>query len=132
MLRKLKYLVLAGVPPPGSILAETIRVTLGEGGLGFNKIPTLSTILTFGIRAFFIIAGLLALLFLLLGGMAWVTSGGNKENVDKARDKITNAIIGVIIIVATLAIIATLEQVVFGGRLCFGISCEIKIPSLLE
>src|SRR3989344_1361954 len=108
------------------VSAQTIRASLG-----FNA-PTLSTILTFMIRAFFIIAGLAALLYLLLCALSWVTSGGNKENVDKARDKITAAILGLIIIVGVLAIIVTLEQIVFAQRLCLGLSCPITIPALLQ
>jgi len=83
------------------------------------------------IRAFFIIAGLAALLYLLLGALAWVTSGGNKENVDKARDKITAAVLGLIIIVAVLAIIVTFEQVIFRQQICLGLSCNLVIPALL-
>ena len=55
-----------------------------------------------------------------------------KENVDKARDKITSAVVGLILIVAVLAIIVTMEQVVFGNRLCLGLSCPITIPPLLK
>jgi cbb3-type cytochrome oxidase subunit 3 len=106
-------------------------IQVDEGKIGF-KIPNLADILTFLIRGFFILAGIMALLMLLLGALAWVTSGGNKENVDKARDKITAAILGLIIIVAVLAIIVTMEQIVFGQRLCLGLSCGITIPSLLQ
>lgn len=106
-------------------------IQVNEKDIGF-KIPSLGDILTFLIRAFFIVAGLAALLFLLTGALAWVTSGGNKENVDKARDKITNAIIGLVLIVAVLAVIVTLEQIVFANNLCLGLSCPITIPPLLK
>ena len=75
---------------------------------------------------------LMALLFLLMGALAWVSSGGNKENVDKARDKITAAIVGLVLIVAVLALIVTMEQIVFGNNLCLGLSCPITIPPLLQ
>jgi len=111
-------------------LAQT-GIKVDTTKLGF-AIPTLAEVLTFLIRGFFILAGIMALLMLLLGALAWVTSGGSKENVDKARDKITAAVLGLIIIVAVLAIIVTMEQVVFGGNLCLGLSCAITIPSLLH
>ncbi len=113
-----------------AVSAQDPTILVDQGKLGFT-IPNLSQILTFAIRAFFIVAGLAALLFLLLGALAWVTSGGDKENVSKAQSKITNAIIGVILIAVVLAVIVTLEQVVFGGHLCLGLSCSITIPSLL-
>src|SRR3990170_3247205 len=113
-LKYLQFLAYLGLAVPAYAQNTAIKANLGFAP------PTLATILTFMIRAFFIIAGLAALLYLLLGALAWVTSGGNKENVDKARDKITAAVVGLILIVAVLAIIVTLEQVVFGNRLCLG------------
>lgn len=109
----------------------TITVKVDQSKLGFT-IPTLSDVLTFIIRGFFIIAGLAALFYLLLGAFSWVTSGGEEENVKKARDKITAAIIGVILIVVVLSVIVTLEQVVFQSRICFGLSCAASIPDLVE
>ena len=119
--------VLAATPT----LVPSDQIMINEENLGF-KIPSMSTFLTFAIRGFFVLAGLLALMFLLLGALGWITSGGNKESVDKARDKITAAILGVIIIVAVLAIMATLELVVFKSKLCFGITCDLILPNLLQ
>ncbi len=99
--------------------------------LGF-RIPTLSDILSFAIRGFFVIAGLAALFFLLMGAFTWVTSGGDKDSVQAAKDKMQAAIVGVLMMVVVLAIVWTLEQVVFGGTLCFGISCPVTLPRLLE
>lgn len=115
--------------PPGSTSSPCIQVN--QTDLGF-QIPTLSGVLTFAIRAFFIIAGLAALLYLLLGALAWVTSGGDKENVSKAQSKITNAIIGVVLIAVVLAVVVTLEQVVFARTICLGLSCPITIPGLVQ
>jgi hypothetical protein len=96
------------------------------------QIPTLGDVLTFIIRFFFVIAGLAALLYLLLGAFTWITSGGNKENVEKARDKIQAAIVGIILVVIVVAILATLETVVFSSKLCFGLTCPVSIPTLLQ
>lgn len=109
----------------------SITIQIAESDIGF-KIPGLADILTFVIRIFFVIAGLVALLYLLLGAFSWITSSGEEEAVAKARQKITAAIIGVILIVAVLAIIVTLEQVVFKTKICFGISCPATIPSLVR
>jgi hypothetical protein len=126
------YLILGFVILPAQVYAQpSIQIQQGAGGLGFT-IPTLGEVLTFAIRIFFIIAGLAALLYLLLGALAWVTSGGDKGNVEKARDKIQAAIIGVILVVVVLAIIVTLEQVIFNSKVCFGISCAITIPPLVK
>lgn len=117
---------------PVSTTSTTITgIQIAESDLGF-KIPGLADLLTFIIRIFFVIAGLVALLYLLLGAFSWITSSGEEEAVAKARQKITAAVIGVILIVAVLAIIVTLEQVVFKTKICFGISCPATIPSLVR
>ncbi len=109
-----------------------LQVELGDGGIGLTKIPTLGDILTFAIRGFFVIAGLAAHFYMLLGAFAWVTSGGDKDAVSAAQQKIQAAVVGVIIIVAVLAIIWTLETVVFGSKICFGLACPVTIPSLVN
>lgn len=99
--------------------------------LGF-KIPSLGDVLTFAIRIFFVIAGLAALFYMILGAFAWITSGGDKDSVTAAREKIQSAVIGLIMIVAVLAVVWTLEQVIFNRRICLGVSCPLTIPSLLQ
>jgi len=137
MIRKISYILasFSSLLFVGAVYAQqnsnTIQVDQGPGGLGF-QIPNFSDILTFMIRGFFIIAGLAALFFLLLGALAWVTSGGNKENVEKAQQKIQQAVVGVILIAVVLAVVATLENVVFQRKICFGLTCAITIPSLVK
>src|SRR3990167_10123911 len=111
--------------------AQNNSIQVNSGQLGF-RVPTLAGVLTFFIRFFFVLGGIMALLYLLLGAFAWITSAGDKEAVTAAREKITNAIIGVILIVAVLAVIVTLEQIVFQKRICFGISCSATIPGLVK
>jgi hypothetical protein len=134
LIQLVSFLILSGIfvfytHPAFATLTATVKVD--QNALGF-RIPNLADILTFIIRAFFVIAGLAALFFLLLGAFGWVTSGGDEEAVGAARSKITAAVIGVILIVVVLAIIVTLEQIVFRGRICFGLSCAATIPNLVE
>lgn len=110
---------------------DPAEVIISERGLGF-QIPTFSDLLTFIIRFFFVLAGLAALLFLLWGSIDWITSGGDKDKVESARNKIVQALMGVIVVIATLTIIWSLENIVFQKKLCFGISCPITLPELLK
>ncbi|MFA9288723.1 MAG: hypothetical protein ACEQSA_02490 [Weeksellaceae bacterium] len=122
---------------PQSTVAADQAVTNQTGlsidiaSLGF-KIPTLGDVLTFVIRIFFVLGGLAALFYMLLGAFSWITSGGDKDAVGAARDKIQAAVVGVLMIVAVLAVVWTLEQVIFKRRICLGLSCPLTIPSLLE
>lgn len=105
--------------------------TYSKVQLGF-KIPDVSEILTFILRFFFILSGLVALLYLLLGALAWITSGGNKESVDKAREKIQAAIIGLILIFVVLAIVIVIENIFFLPEQGLGLSKPIVFPGLIQ
>lgn len=52
-----------------------------------------------------VVAGIAFTLYFLLGGLNWVTSGGDKSKVDKAKGMMTNGAIGIIIIVVSYAIV---------------------------
>jgi len=57
-----------------------------------------------------IVAVVLFLFSLLLGGIKFILSGGNKENTEEAGRQVVNAIIGLVIVFSTWAIISILEQ----------------------
>ena len=93
---------------------------------------SLVAVLSFAIKLFFTVAALVALYHLIMGAFKWVSSEGDKEAIDEARNKIQAAVVGLVMIVAILSIAYTLEQFVFRQNICFGISCDIKIPGLLK
>lgn len=53
-----------------------------------------------------LIGGLAVLAFFIMGGIAWLTAGGDKTKVEEARNRITNAFIGLALLVGAMAIIA--------------------------
>lgn len=58
-------------------------------------------------------AGIWFLLNFILGGFEWIASGGDKHKLENAQHKLTNAFIGLIIVVASWAILA-LASTFFG------------------
>lgn len=118
-------------PAAPQAVSEGQNLMVDASKLGFS-IPTLSDLLTFAVRIFFVIAGLAALFYMLIGAFAWVTSGGDKDAVTAARDKIQAAVVGLIMMVVVLAIVWTMEQVIFKRRICLGVSCPLTLPSLLR
>lgn len=68
------------------------------------------------LQALFTIAGLGALAYLVLGGIKYITSSGDKVNTQAARDQITHAVLGLAIVAASVAITGIL-QAVLGIRL---------------
>src|SRR5882672_286701 len=50
-------------------------------------------------------AGLIAMLYIILGGYQFITSAGNSDQAEKGRKTLTNAIIGLVIIILSFVII---------------------------
>lgn len=68
---------------------------------GFTNLGQILRVLLF--LAYFV-AGLAFFANLLIGGIQWISAGGDPKNVAAARTRITNSIIGLIIVVAAFAI----------------------------
>ena len=56
------------------------------------------------------VAVLLAFFFLILGGIQWITSGGDKAGMEAARNKITHAIVGLVIVGAAWAVMILVQN----------------------
>ncbi|MEK7550970.1 MAG: hypothetical protein AAB535_04295 [Patescibacteria group bacterium] len=46
---------------------------------------------------------------LLMGSIQWITSGGDKQALEGARSKLTNGLMGLVILFATFAVIQFIE-----------------------
>ena len=93
-------------------------------------VPTLGDLIGNLIRIIFFIAGLFAIFMLLLGGFEWVSSGGDEKKLTTARGKITSAVIGLVVMVAVMTLVVLIEQIIFGGKMCLGISCPLDVGKL--
>ena len=69
----------------------------------------------------FFVAGVAMFFNLVIGGIQWISSGGDPKALDSARRRLTNAVVGLIIVVAAYAIALILQQV-FGIRIVSGFS----------
>jgi len=72
-------------------------------------VTNLGKLIGSGITAAIVVAGLLTFIFLVWGGLQWLTSGGDKSKYEAARDRITAAIIGLVIVAAAVAIINVIQ-----------------------
>lgn len=73
---------------------------------GFGK---LEDVIQFGISFLLLIATLLALVFLIWGGIQWITSGGDKAGIETARKKITFAVIGLVVVFSSFFILSVIS-----------------------
>ncbi len=76
--------------------------------------PNISTLLGSVINVVFVIAILIALFFLIYGGIRWIISQGNKEKVNGARDMLIAALIGLIVVFLSYFLLGLVIQLLFG------------------
>lgn len=99
------------------VLALTVSETGLEATAGEAELPEADFTVVIGriIGAAFSLLGIIFLLLLLYGGFLWMTSRGNDEIVKKAKDLITSAVIGLIIVIAGYAISTFVISLLIGG-----------------
>lgn len=56
------------------------------------------------------VAGLIAVIFLIVGGFRYITAGGNEETAESAKKTIVNAIIGVVVIILAFVIVRVIAN----------------------
>lgn len=66
---------------------------------------TAARIVEYAINLILIIAAILFFFLLVLGGIRWITSGGDKGQTEAARAQITAAFVGLVIVFAAWAIV---------------------------
>ena len=93
----------------------------GEGDItGFKTtgIPftELGKLMSNALALLFFAAGLLSFVFIVIGGIQWITAGGDAKAAGAARDRITAAVVGLLVVVAAFAITLILGQL-FGINL---------------
>lgn len=80
---------------------------------GSNPGQDLSTLLGRGINLLVIITGIVALIYMLWGALSWVTSGGDKEKLQKAQARIRSAVIGIVMSIVVLVIFNAIFSIAF-------------------
>lgn len=80
-----------------------LRNNLGRGTVD-TGVTNIGNIISALIGILITIATVASLLYLVIGGLSWIVSDGDKGKLEQARNKITQAILGLIIVVAAWAI----------------------------
>jgi len=107
-----------------SVYAADDKINLKPGGdwVGVQDL-TIGSIVAGGIRLILVIAALVFFFILVIGGIRWIASGGDKTQTENARNQITAALVGLVIVFAAWAIVQLINTF-------FGINIfELSIPS---
>lgn len=82
----------------------TLNDVGGDTGIGFFQklIPSV-------IGMLFVVGVILFIFMLIIGGLQWITSGGDKAAVESARSKIGSALVGVVVLFSVFAFVKLIE-----------------------
>jgi len=98
---------------------------------GSDPVAGLGKFIGFGINIFILVAGIFLLFYLLWGAFDWIVSGGEKEKIVKAQNKITNALIGIVLVFVVLTVFNLLAGNILGIiRPNDSGGFDIKLPTL--
>ena len=87
----------------------------GKSGFSVGAQDQLPTMIATIIKAGLGLLGIIFIILLILAGFNWMTAAGDEEKVTKAKNTITRAVIGLIIIIAAYAITVFVFKNLPGG-----------------
>lgn len=97
-----------GLGPFGKIA----EILIGKNKVGQNAIigNELNAVISILVGFLTTIAAIWFIIRIILGGIQWLSSGGDQKGIQNAQQTITNAIIGLAIVVAAYAIISVISS----------------------
>src|SRR3989304_5548539 len=96
-------------PIQGEGLGPFGNISFGAGG-GALALEKFTVIISSIVGIMTIAAGIWFLFQFLTGGFYWITAGGDKTKLETARDRILNAFVGLILVIAGWSILALAGQ----------------------
>jgi hypothetical protein len=90
---------------------ETIAGTCLPKG----SINTVSDIVMTALNVLILIVGLIAIVFVVIGGYRYITASGNDEQIKAAKGTILNALIGLAVVILAAALVRIVASAIVGS-----------------
>lgn len=94
------------------------QVALPEG-IPSGGLPVFIVIAERAVQVTLVLIFVLALIFIIISGIKWITAGGDKTKVQSARGTLTYAIIGLVLALLSFFIVNFVGQLITGGSIDF-------------
>ncbi len=120
LLAQVKDVPLGTFKPPGAFAPNLSNPTSA------SSVNSLSLFLSTFIGFLTTLAGLMFLMYFIIAALGWITSGGEKGKVESAKQQMTNAAIGLIIVITAYSIVG-----IVGGVLGVNILNPVKVIQTL-
>jgi hypothetical protein len=111
----IKYIAMADPGPVDvpktAVNFSDLRSVFPSGSILNNRGLTVGQIVTKFLPYLFVVAGLILMFYLIMGGFGLMTSGGDPKKVQSAQGKITSAVVGFFIIFVAYWITQLLQSI---------------------
>lgn len=84
---------------------------------GFQSSQLIGDIISKFLPSIIVIGGFLTVIYIVLSGIQWITSSGDPKGAEAARQKLTYAIVGFIILVLAFAIVQVIDYLFLGSNI---------------
>ncbi len=91
-------------------LSQITNPALGPALRGKTGIEFFQDLLPRAVGLIFVIGAVIFFFVMLTGAVQWISSGGDKAAIESARGKISNTLVGIVILLAAFALIKLIEE----------------------
>lgn len=94
-----------------TLASSAFAIEINPPALGIDPRTKPGVVISNALTIVYIAAALVVLFFLVLGAFRWITSGGDKDAIGKARGTIINALVGLAILALSFLIVAVVGSI---------------------
>lgn len=92
-----------------NLVPKALAAMPGAPDLSIGKpenvaITNIGTLIQGALQGAIVVSAILVFAYLIMGGIQWITSGGDKGKTQEARDRITAALVGLAVVASAWAI----------------------------
>lgn len=96
------------------LVTKVVATAPGAPDLSIGKpenvaITNIGTLIRGVVQGAIVISALLVFMYLIWGGIQWITSGGDKGKTQEARDRITAALVGLAVVASAWAVMLIIQ-----------------------
>lgn len=111
---------LGPLTPPGAFAPDLSSPKSAQ------SVSALSTFLSTFLGFMTTLAGIVFMVYFIVAALSWITAGGEKGKIEAAKQQMTNAAIGLVIVIASYSIVG-----IVGGVLGLDILNPVKVIQTL-
>ncbi len=114
-------------PAPNFCYINGVCVPVPKTSTGIVGASSVFELVTIVLKWLFTFAGIVATVYLIIGGYQYMTSAGNEEAAEQGRKTIVNAVIGIIAVVFAVTVITIITNTLSGDNPIGYVQKEAKV-----